>query len=253
MTTTIGQRWLIDLGNSRCKCARLDATGQRGEVLAIAHRDGVDLERLLTAIGPARAGDVVWMASVAPPAFRNAMVAAVTAQGYAVEWVRSLPRCRRLQIAYGKPEHLGVDRFLALLAASERDDGPWLLVSAGSAVTVDLLAADGRHRGGLISLSAAPLREALGRRIAQLDLPPGQASDFADDTADAIASGALASVLGMIERSHRLGKERLGNAPRVLLSGGDAEVLAPMLPFAVEITPWLVLDGLAVLARNGQG
>ena len=253
MRPVTGQRWLIDLGNSRCKCARLDATGKRGDVLAFGHRDGVDIDALLAAMGPVESGGQVWLASVAPTSFRDAAVAALAARGVVVHVVGTLLHCRHLRIAYAQPEHLGVDRFLALLAVSERKDGPWLLVSAGSAVTVDLLAPDGRHLGGLITLSPDFLREALGQRIAQLDMPPGQASDFADDTADAIASGAFGAVLGLIERSRRLADARLGVPPRVILSGGGAEVLAPLLPFAVERSPWLVLDGLSVLAQSGQG
>lgn len=252
MTATTGQQWLLDLGNSRCKCARLDANGGRGEVLAMPHRGGVDVDRLRATVGPAAMGDIAWLASVAPASLTDAAIAALQALGYAVEIARTLPRCRRLRIAYATPAHLGVDRFLALLAASERGDAPCLLVSAGSAVTLDLLAADGRHLGGLIAPSAGAMRAILGQRIAQLDLPTGNVHEFADDTADAVASGAFAAVLGVVERSRRLAEQRLGVAPRLLLSGGDAEMLAAHLPFAVEHAPWLVLDGLAILARNGR-
>lgn len=250
--------WLLDLGNTRLKCASL-VDGRHGDVRAFAHRDGaVDLDGLRSMIAEANPGEAVWLASVAPASLGDATAAMLSAQGYVVKIVRTLPRCRRLRIAYVEPGHLGVDRFLSLLAASEREGGPWLLVSIGSAVTVDLLASDGQHLGGTIAPSAAHMREALGQRFAALDLPAGRATDFADDTDAAIASGTDGATLGLIERSRRLAEARLGLAPKVILSGGDADAIATMLPFPTEQSAWLVLDGLALLsqdelAQSGEG
>jgi type III pantothenate kinase len=242
--------WLIDLGNSRLKCAPL-LDDRRGDVRAFAHRDGgIDLDGLRAMVGEADPGASAWLASVAPAALGDATAALLSAQGYVVKIVRSLPRCRRLRIAYDEPGHMGVDRFLSLLAASDREDGPWLLVSIGSAVTVDLLADDGQHLGGTIAPSAAHMREALGQRFAALDHEPGRAVDFADDTADAVSSGTCGAVLGLIERSRRLAEARHGLAPKVILSGGDAEAIATSLPFPTEQSAWLVLDGLALLAQD---
>jgi type III pantothenate kinase len=244
--------WLLDLGNSRLKCAPLVA-GRRGDVRAFGHRDGrIDGDGLRAHVGLATPGDIAWLASVAPADLRDAASAALAAQGYAVRLVRTLPRCRRLRIAYDTPGNLGVDRFLSLLAASERDDGPWMLVSIGSAVTVDLLAGDGEHLGGAIAPSPAHMREALGQRFAALALPAGRSTDFADDTDAAVASGTDGAILGLVERSHRLAQARLGQAPRLILSGGGAETFAPGLPFPVEQSAWLVLDGLALLAQSGE-
>jgi type III pantothenate kinase len=244
--------WLLDLGNSRLKCAPL-SEGRHGDVRAFSHRDGgVDIEGMLALVGRADTGDVAWLASVAPAAYADAAIAALATQGFAVRIARTLPRCRRLRIAYDTPGHLGVDRFLSLLAASERDDGAWLLVSIGSAVTVDLLAADGQHLGGAIAPSPAHMREALGQRFAALDLPAGRVTDFADDTDAAIASGTHGATLGLIERCYRLAHARLDVAPRVIVSGGGAEALVPALPLLVEQSAWLVLDGLALLAQSGE-
>ena len=250
MNSSVEKIWLLDIGNTRCKCARLQENGERGDVSAFAHRDGADISRLLKTLGNTNVGDIVWLASVAPGAYREAIVAALLAQDHVVERVRTVSRCRRLRIAYSKPESLGVDRFLSLLAASERKEGAYMLVSVGSAVTIDLLAPDGQHLGGVIAPSAEHQRDALAKHFSQLDVIAGKATDFADDTADAIASGTQGAVLGLIERSRRLAEARLGVSPRVILSGGGADTLVPRLPFAVELAPWLVLDGLAVFARH---
>lgn len=244
------RRWLLDLGNSRLKCALADAQGRRGEILALGLESPDLIGKLLSHVGPASGVDEAWLASVAPAASTAAVEDALHGAGFAVHRARTQAACGRLRIAYPEPAHLGVDRFLALLAASERHDGPWLLVSAGSALTVDLLQADGLHLGGLIAPMPDTMRGALAARFAQLDVPAGTASDFAADTADAIASGCEAAVLGLVERSLGRAHERLGRAPTLLLGGGGAGIFAALGHSPTVSTPSLVIDGLAAYMRG---
>ena len=237
--------WLLDLGNSRLKCARLDARGDAGEVLAFDHADPAFVDTVISRLGPARADDTAWLASVAPASLAASLESALLAAGFKVHRVRTQAACGRLRIAYARPESLGVDRFLALLAASGRSDGPWLLVSAGSAITLDLLAADGTHLGGAIAPTPEAMRAALAARFAQLDVDAGTATDFAADTADAIATGCEGAAVGLVERSLRAAHRRLGAMPTLLVAGGGAGLLAAIEHSPVVLQPTLVIDGLA--------
>lgn len=239
------KRWLIDLGNSRLKCAALDAQGKRGEVTAISHAQPNPMTALLECIGPERSDGEAWLASVASVERTMAVTEALQEAGLRVSRIHSQARCGRLQIAYREPARLGVDRFLAMLAASERNDGPWLIVSAGTALTVDLLGSDGVHVGGLIAPMPAQMRAVLAQQIEQLDLPDGKALDFADDSADALASGARAAGLGLVERCLRKARERFGTTPTLLVTGGGAGFLADIDHTAMIQLPSLVIDGMA--------
>lgn len=238
--------WLIDFGNTRLKCAPLAADGRCGPVQAFAASDREALDGLLRILGQAKTGDRVWLASVATPERSEALASAIAGQGYLVRRVQTMVQCGNLRIAYAEPLRLGVDRFLAMLALLQRDDGPWLIASVGSAMTVDLLDVDGRHHGGLIAPTPTHMREALAARFPQLDLADGQAVDFADNTADAVASGARAAAIGLVERSLRTAQERLGVRPTLLLTGGGADALTAVV--AGEYLPAPVLDGLAIFA-----
>jgi len=249
---TIRKRWLIDAGNSRMKCALLDAQGRRGEVIAIGHDQPGPMAALLDHIGRNGIGAEAWLASVASVERTNAIVEALQEAGFAVFRVHARAQCGGLRIAYPQPDSLGVDRFLALLAACTRNDGPWLIVSAGSALTVDLLGADGVHVGGLIAPMPTQMRAVLARQFAQLDLPEGHARDFADDSADAIASGAQAAALGLVERSLRKAQERAGSMPTLLLTGGGAEFLRALEHPRTVSLPALVLDGMAAFHQDAE-
>lgn len=240
--------WLLDLGNTRAKFRRAGAPA--GTAHALAHAAPRFLDDLAFALGPARPGERAWLASVADPVLTEAVLARLAEAGYDIARVRTRPEALGVRIAYAEPARLGVDRFLALLAAHARGDGPWLLVSVGSALTVDLLERDGSHVGGLIAPSPAHMRLALAERFPALAVEGELLGDWAADTGDALASGALAAAAGMVERAQRLATSRLDVAPRVLVSGGGAAPVRAALPFASEFVEAPVLDGLARLAAE---
>lgn len=234
--------WLFDLGNSRLKFAPLLGDGRAGEVLAIAH-DGSRFESGWEAELPA-ACTRACVASVGPEPLFGRLHAALSAAGSRVERVRTQAECDGVRIAYDEPARLGVDRFLALLAAHARCDGAALVVGVGTALTIDLLAADGRHLGGRIAPSPMLMREALHARATQLPVSGGDYVAFAGDTADALASGCEGAALALVERSLAEASARVGAEPSLLVHGGGAAALLPRLPRACH-APVLVFDGLA--------
>jgi type III pantothenate kinase len=247
MTT---KRWLLDLGKHAAEDgAAAQGCARRCDRVAARRR------RLRgRAARPLRRhdGDEAWLASVAPPDTTSHLRSLMQDLGIEVQRVHARAAMGRLKIAYAEPARLGVDRFLALLAASEREDGPWLVASAGSALTIDLLGSDGVHLGGLIAPMPAQMRSALATRFTQLDLPEGAAQDFASDTADAIASGARAAALGVLEHGWRRACVRLGGEPTVLVSGGSAELLLQAEVPRMQAMPALVLDGMARFVKEAS-
>ena len=241
-------KWLFDLGNSRLKCAVLHDDGSVGQVIALTHDASDFLEQLQAAL-PTR-GDSACLSSVAAPALTMAVVEVLVSRYQRVSLARSVAQLAGVRIAYADPSRLGVDRFLTLLAAHARAPGPWMVVGVGTALTVDLLDAQGLHHGGRIAPSPRVMRQALQRAAAHLPVQGGDYVEFASDTLHALTSGCEGAALGLIERSLRLAGETLGEAPGLLLHGGGAEALALHFPQAVR-APSLVLEGLARWACAG--
>ena len=242
-------RWLFDLGNSRLKAAPVDARGRIGRVLAIEH-DGAAFADGWAAALPPRIESAA-LASVASAPLRTALLDALAGRCGRISLACTLPRLDGVGIAYAHPRRLGVDRFLALLGAHARGRGPWLLVGVGTALTVDLLDAGGRHRGGRIAPSPAVMRQALHARAAHLPAQGGDYVAFADDTGDALASGCQGAALALVEHSRTAAQALLGQAPLVLVHGGGAQALLDRMGDAVA-APSLVLEGLARWLRMEQ-
>jgi type III pantothenate kinase len=242
--------WLFDLGNSRLKLAPLHdgiaGEGSVGDVIAIGH-DGTRFEPGWRQRLP-QAFDVACVAAVAPAALTLQLLDALTAHCARIVVARTEPALAGVRIAYAQPHRLGVDRFLAMLAARARTARPALVVGVGTALTVDLLDAGGVHRGGRIAASPALMRAALHARTAVLPAEGGDYAAFAVDTPDALASGCEGAALGLLAHSMDAAAQLLGSAPALLLHGGGAPALLPHLPEAMH-TPALVLEGLARWAR----
>ena len=239
------QRWLLDLGNTRLKAAPLQADGRIGAVVALDHGRGALLDQLRAQL-PAY-GASACLASVAAPALTAGVLEVLQERFRLVSLARTQAQLAGLRVAYAEPARLGVDRFLAMLGARARGAGPWLVAGVGTAVTIDLVAADGAHLGGRI----APSPQLRGGPVQglphQLPAEGGVFDEFASETVDALTSGCDGAAVALIERSLAQGAQRLGQTPSLLLHGGGSAPLAALLPQAQRIDS-LVLEGLAVWA-----
>lgn len=249
----------LDQGNTRAKWRLID-TGTGATDPAVLARGGF-------APGP------WWEVSETPAAWgehapqrvRVANVAGATVEqsiashvqqllGVQPEFARVTPECGGVRCAYRDESKLGVDRWLAVLAAYRRRPAPALVVDCGSAVTLDLLGGDGQHLGGYIVPGLGLMRRALysdtdAVKVAPPDSPPASL-DPGCNTRDAVDRGLPVMVLGAVERvydelAHRCAVS--GDAsPRLLFCGGDGEILAPLCDRPGEWVADLVMEGLAV-------
>lgn len=235
---------LVDLGNTRLKWATL-AHGELRAGGVFAHGRAPLEAALRTEWADLRGVEGVLVASVVAPAREEELDARVRERfGRRAEFVRTPAAALGVRNAYAEPARLGIDRFLALAALHGERPRAQVLVSVGTALTVDALSADGRHHGGLILASPRLMREAVLGNTARVDALGGRWSEMPDNTADAVVAGSLYAALGAIDRFAAASTRRLGEPPALILTGGGAEELAPLLPSA-ERAHDLVLRGLA--------
>lgn len=239
----------LDLGNTRVKWRLLQADKviARG---AAAHSVGADVESLWRTIQvPADAViAAVYVASVASQALTQSLL----------EYCRSVWRleakvARVSQQAagvingYSDYQRLGVDRWLAVLAASQKANGAQLIVDCGSAVTVDLLTADRRHLGGYIVPGLRLMRRALLQDTA--DVKVGELATIGDcgpgsDTQAAVAHGLPLMVAGLVSAAWQRLSAQESESVSIWVTGGDGELLLSLMPAGAVYCQDLVLDGL---------
>ena len=241
---------LVDLGNSRLKWAWSDASNLAvGE--PVDHSRPLDAELAVAWAGAPRVTRAL-VASVARPRLEAELAQAIRARlGIEPQFVASAAEACGVRVAYARPEKLGVDRFLALVALHAQAREPVVLASVGTALVLDALAADGRHLGGLIAPSPTLMQEALLGATARVGASPAaRIVEAADDTEDAVRSGCWLAAASLVERFHAHAAVLFGTPPALALAGGAARELAPHVRIASRIEPDLVLRGLAVVAAE---
>jgi type III pantothenate kinase len=189
------------------------------------------------------------VSNVAGSAVKLQLQALLEARQLPVLWVKSEAAACGVINNYACPERLGTDRWAALIAARNLYRQPCIVATAGTALTVDALSAQGEFLGGLILPGKALMHESLAYRTEALSVGQGKSCDFPSSTKDAIASGISFAMAGAVERQCAVLERREG-AVRCLLSGGDGQWLAAALSRPAEVEDNLVLNGLFLIERE---
>jgi type III pantothenate kinase len=238
---------LIDAGNTRIKWG-VRTLGQWQAQGALPHAATGDL----TQIAAAHPGlKRVLGANVAGASAAAAIAAALHKYAPPPEWLASSAQCCGVRNLYHPPTQLGADRWAALIGARAlHPSAATLIVTAGTATTVDILDAAGSFQGGLILPGEELMRRSLAGNTAQLPFAQGHYVDAPRCTDDAIVSGCLNAQAGAIERMFRQIAESPGAL--CLLNGGGAARIEPLLSIPVKRIDNLVLEGLAVVASDAM-
>ena len=252
---------LVDIGNTRVKWTTLD-DGRIGRQKAIAHVgwSGQDIARhLLGQPRQAKKIERVVIVSVAGPRIDRGFTAETKRLiGIKPEFFASARRAAGVTTLYQEPWRLGADRLVGVIGAFELSKHrPVCIISVGTAMTLDLVDARGRHRGGAIVpapslMVGSLLSETHGiRRRAQGGA--GGRDFFARSTRAAIAQGARYAAAAVADRAVTEARATLGQKPLVLLTGGAADSIRALIRSPHRHIPDLVLRGLAVIASQRPG
>jgi type III pantothenate kinase len=237
-------RLLLDAGNARLKWAVVD--DQRWLAQGVAeYSDLTELAKWLEPVTHA------CMASVARDADEKQLADMLASRNIVLQRLAVAPQFAGVRNCYQGPARLGVDRWMALIAARERTQTAVLVVSAGTAMTVDALSAQGDFLGGLIVPGLRLMRQALQQGTAGVgEVGAAELEPFPVSTATAVASGTLLALCGAIRLQHARLAAQTGDVPACLITGGDATALLPVLELTAELVPTLILEGIERVTRE---
>ncbi len=268
---------LIDAGNTRIKWLLL--SGNPPTTGAALTREVIDDQTALASLSAAIAAGGPLAVTVSNVAGRGIEVRLRTAiSPHPVRFITSTARCCGVTNHYNDPAQLGADRFAALIAAHHaktvvspepgrlQRKSAKLVILAGTALTIDALAADGGFMGGVIVPGLSLMRSALN--VATAQLPPVDAglrtgeggkpagSLFPRDTHAAIATGTLDAAIGAVAQGINRLRRHTESDIEVIASGGAMALmksaLEQQLSIPLTIIDDLVLRGLHLIAVDAE-
>jgi type III pantothenate kinase len=250
----------VDVGNNRLKFGLFDQGDEEAfpEPAAVYQSDGSSssLEALAAWLdGRLPAGGRWWIASVNRPSTTRLLQwlqQARPADQITLLAAGDLP----LAVALKRPDMVGIDRLLDAVAANRlrRAAAAAVLVDVGTAITVDLVAADGSFQGGAILPGIAMSARALHTftdllplvDVRELSSPP---PPLGTSTEAALRSGLFWGTVGAIRQLLEILAGRWAGPSDVFLTGGAGPVVASLLGDTARHVPHLTLAGIALTAQ----
>lgn len=247
----------VDIGNARMKIGAIDAMVGNGlpEPTRTLALDGES---------PQFDGLTLWLDALEDRKL-SWFLASVNRPGATglIDWLREhrpednitllsagdLPLTVRLE----RPDMVGIDRLVDAVAVNHlrKPNRPAVIVDVGTAITVDLVSADGVFLGGSIlpglAISARALNEFTDLLplvdIAEFSDPPPA---LGTSTEGAMRSGLFWGTVGAIRQLiEQLGRDA-GTCPQVFLTGGAGATVAELLGPDAQYVPHLTLAGIAI-------
>lgn len=248
---------LVDAGNTRLKWAWL-AAGQRSEQQAKSYPAGADTieaaQVIIAELLKEFAVQRLVIVHVLGDLFSAGLQQVCRAHNCELALISSAANTYGIKLAYPNPAHLGADRLVGLAAARALANyKAAIIIDCGTAVTVDALTADGIHLGGLITPGLSLLSDVLIRRTKAKHMDAllfDNPKIFTDNTAAAMGSGCLFSLVGTIEGICQRMQHQMTEQPLKIICGGDAARVHTLLRGDFMLRPAALMDGLQAIAES---
>jgi type III pantothenate kinase len=157
-------------------------------------------------------------------------------------------------VDYPAPRTIGADRLANAAAVAELCGYPAIVVDFGTAVTFDVVSARGNYVGGVIAPGLEAMTSFLYHRTALLPKLTlhEPASAIGKTTRGAMMSGAIFGYRGLVrEILICITRENFPRKkPRIIATGGYAQLIARKLPEIEAVYPNLTLEGLRIIANR---
>lgn len=247
---------VADVGNSRIGLGRWDADGL-GHISRVSAADDEDWNAAISRIWPdshdGRSRAIV-ISSVAPEPARRLADQLLDHFGIEALFIRDdlpLP----MDLAIENPDEVGTDRVCSAAGAFDRLKTACAIATFGTAITVDCVSDDGRFLGGAILPGLRMSCRALHEFTARLPLIAPAAPDevIGRSTQDAILNGVVHGAIGAVRELVERYATTLKRWPTLVMTGGDAPLLMPLVDFVDAVVPDLALIGAALAFRRAAG
>ncbi len=160
-----------------------------------------------------------------------------------------------LRVVIDNPREAGADRLANAAAAFHKYGGPCVVVDLGTAINFDVVSAEGDFLGGIICPGIGIAISGLFEKAARLPLVDFRQpiSLIGKNTADCIQSGLYYSTISTIDGILERLLAALGPQPRIIGTGGQAQLIVEGSRHLKRVDEDLTLDGVRlILERNAR-
>jgi type III pantothenate kinase len=238
---------LIDIGNTQAKVC-LAEDGQLSAVQYFPYQDFLQWLKFDEVMV-----EEVIFANVAGEQFDTAIKMWALKKGINFTQVYTEAELFGVSNGYHKPEQLGIDRWLAILAANSLyPQQNLIIVDSGTATTVDILTKDGQHCGGWIVPGFELMHQGLLANTTKVfaDVNEEAGMSFGLDTSANVNHGCWAASTGVvmqaINQCQKLGLDDL----KIIVTGGYGSALVKLLDTECQLIPELIFYGLVRYSRS---
>ena len=159
-----------------------------------------------------------------------------------------------MPILYDNPAEVGADRVVNAVAAYARYKRSLIVVDFGTATTFDYVSPRGEYMGGAIAPGIGISSDALFLRTSKLPrveiVKPRKV--VGKNTNQSIQSGLFFGYVGLVDGMVNRMKKEVRSNPRVIATGGLADLIAGESKTIEEVNPFLTLDGLRIIYERNK-
>jgi type III pantothenate kinase len=147
------------------------------------------------------------------------------------------------------PEKVGADRIANAIAAWQHTKTNTIVADLGTATTLSVIDRQKNFLGGAILPGLSTMASSLGVHTAQLPNVNIKAVECAlgKDTSSAILSGILFGTAGAIEKIVKNIEKEQGFKVKLILTGGNAEMVSPLIQRRHKYIANLIFEGLRII------
>lgn len=239
---------LIDIGNTATKWGAWDPSLTRVDICEQGYVATADFQ--FKSISLPQIPVAVYVACVADPKIYFQLQSEI-AQAWQVPvyLVRTEKDLVGLSIGYQNVDELGVDRWLNMLAAWNKYKYALMVVSFGTAVTIDMINELGVHLGGVIAPSWKLMVACLTQNTFNIEVKTNLSFELlGDSTETAVNRGAVHAELGVVQEVYGYFAKNWNSNFKCVFTGGEASEFVKHMSIPGEVSQNLVLQGLAVYA-----
>lgn len=159
-----------------------------------------------------------------------------------------------IEILIDRPDQVGADRLVGVIAAHAKYGGPLMVIDFGTATSFDIADGDGNFRGGVLAPGVRLSVEALYMAAAKLPRIQIEKPEtvIGRATIPAMQSGVFWGYVSMIEGMVERIRSEYGDPMKVVATGGLSALFGDATDVIDHTDDTLILDGLVEIYRRNQ-